>query len=184
MKIVQKKEQNISFVIRRKVPYAFTEKMTKDFIKQKEIIALFQSFENQSYSKDELIDLLTKNTKSLHNFIQRRTRTVWDTAAVRSRLTLVEVNMKRLGFLLQKKHTQPDSIQASFSTFINSLNAVIQQVNLHQQSTDEFKDILLHDSITQAHHDSIMIDKHKPVHINKANIKIPDRIKNRLKQHR
>ena len=162
--IVQKKEQNISFVINRKIPYAYTDAMAEKFKKNKDFVTLLQSFEKESYSKDALIDLVHQDSKLFKTIAQRRTGSVLDTLAVKSRMTLAHIQLNKLGFLLQKKTAKQDTVQRTFTALVQSINNVINQINLFDAPVDEFKDILLHDSIAQVKRDSLhKIGKDIPV---------------------
>ena len=116
---------------------------------------MYESFKPQTYSVDELIDLSTKNLQLIKSVQSRHFKSKADTAAVKSRLILTEINIKKLHFLLQKPERNKDTIEKTLNAIIINLNDVIDKIQVYSQSTDEFESILAHDSLAKIRKDSI-----------------------------
>ncbi|HFX18109.1 MAG TPA: hypothetical protein ENK64_03095 [Flavobacteriales bacterium] len=128
----------------------------KDIVKKNNyFIQILESFKPETYSTEELIDLTDKDLKLYQQMKARRFKSKIDTAPVKSRLILSEINLKKLNFLLHKKMIEPDTVQKILDAIILDLNNVIDKIKLYNQSYDEFKDILAHDSIVAQKKDTL-----------------------------
>jgi len=142
-------------IIKRNVPLEQSDDI-KDIVKKNEnFIKLIESFKPKTYSIDELIDLTTKDLKIFNSIRARHFKSKADTAAVKSRLLLVEINLKRLNFLLNKDKINTDTIQKTFNEIVLNLNRVVQKIRLYSNAPDEFESILAHDSMAQIKRDSL-----------------------------
>ena len=145
----------------------------KDILKTNEnFIKLYESFLPDSYSIDELIDLTKNDLDILKQLKMKRFKTKIDTAPVKSRLVLTEINIKKLNFLLHKKKIEPDTIRKTLDAITRDLNITLSKIKLYNQSVDEFEDILVKDSLVQAKKDSMTDDK-KEVFNNLNKLKTP-----------
>ncbi len=155
LKNSQKKPSKNLVVVKRKKQLLPTKEIKDAVKKNEQILKIYESFSPETYSIDELIDIVEKDLKIFKQTKGRPFRTKIDTAAVKSRLILTEINLKKLDFLLHKKQPSIDTIEKTLNAIISNLNGVTQQIKLYSSSTDEFEDILVKDSILQAKKDSL-----------------------------
>ena len=179
--VVQKKtKKNIEIIKRSEQlksikPIKNVVKLNPNFSK------FYESLKPDTYSIDELIDLTQKDLKLFKELRVRRFNSKIDTPAVKSRLILTEINLKRLNFLLHKKKIETDTIRKTLNELTRNLNATIDKINLYNQSIDEFENILVKDSLVQARKDSIqtrkeILDKLKNQKF-KKHLSLPEKIK-------
>ncbi len=155
LKNSQKKPSKNLVVVKRKKQLLPTKEIKDAVKKNEQILKIYESFSPETYSIDELIDIVEKDLKIFKQTKGRPFRTKIDTAAVKSRLILTEINLKKLDFLLHQKQPSIDTIEKTLNAIISNLNGVTQQIKLYSSSTDEFEDILVKDSILQAKKDSL-----------------------------
>ncbi len=149
-----KKEKKL-VIVHRQVPLSDLSPVEDAVKKNNYFTKLYESFKPQTYSVDELIDLSTKNLQLIKSVQSRHFKSKADTAAVKSRLILTEINIKKLHFLLQKPERNKDTIEKTLNAIIINLNDVIDKIQVYSQSTDEFESILAHDSLAKIRKDSI-----------------------------
>jgi len=159
LKTAQKKTVNTLVVVKRKKNLLPTDQIKDAVKKNEQILKIYESFTPKTYSLEELRDLVEKDLKIFEQTRNRPFKTKVDTAAVKSRLILTEVNLKKLNFLLHKNQPPIDTIEKTLNAIVDNLNGVTQQIKLYSSSTDEFEDILVKDSILQAKKDSVSFDK-------------------------
>ena len=170
--VVQKKQPKKVEIIKRTVTLAPIDDL-KDVVKANEnFIKLYESFNPDSYSVDELIDMTKNNLKIFKQLKIRRFKSQIDTPSVKSRLVLTEINIKKLDFLLHKKQIEPDTIRKTLDEITRDINATLSKIRLYNQSIDEFENILVKDSLVQAKKDSMTDDK-KEVLNNLNKLKAP-----------
>ena len=113
---------------------------------------LVQNFEDSIYTLDLLKDKTKQNMSYIHPLILRRRQSLLDTPAIKSRLVLTNVHIKKLNYLLNKKNINLDSINRTLNRIILDLNNVIDIAEKYNHKKDEFLEILQYDSIM---HDTI-----------------------------
>lgn len=172
--ITQPKEKKNIIVINRTDSIRMDANLKNSLTKNKSFIKLIESFDEKAYSYEQLIDLTKKNINLFRQIRTQSFNSKIDTAAVKSRLIIAEINTKKLDYLLHQKNIDYDSVYNTFHTIIRNLNSVIQQMNNYISSEDEFKEILMLDSLSQKYRDSL-------IQKNTTQTKIPKRIK-RLKE--
>jgi len=172
--ITQPKEKKNIIVINRTDSIRMDANLKNSLTKNKSFIKLIEGFNEKTYSYEQLIDLTKKNINLFRQIRTQSFNSKIDTAAVKSRLILAEINTKKLDYLLHQKNIDYDTVYNTFHTIIRNLNSVIQQMNNYISSEDEFKEILMLDSLSQKYRDSL-------IQKNTTQTKIPKRIK-RLKE--
>jgi len=161
VKDVPKKQPKNIQIIKRNIPVLPVESVKNAVKNDQNFIKLVKSFQPETFSKDELIDLIQRDLKYFKLIHARKFKSKIDTAAVKSRLVLTEINLKRLHFLLQKPKVPSDTIEKTLNTVVQNLNEVIQKIAVYDKSVDEFESILKLDSITRQKQDSIQILEEK-----------------------
>jgi len=159
LKKKQEKPKKTLLIIKREITPENTDDIKEIIDRNKNFIKILESFKQKTYSTDELIDLTNKDLELFLHMRNAHFKSTADTAAVKSRLLLTEISLKKLNFLLHKKKIETDTVQKTFNQIINNLNSVIQKIRLYSQSTDEFESILAHDSIAKIKRDSILKNK-------------------------
>ena len=159
LSVVEKKQTKNIEIIKRSEQLKSIEPIKKVLKLNPNFIKFHESLKPDTYSIDELVDLTQKDLKLFKELKVRRFNSKIDTPAVKSRLVLTEVNLKRLNFLLHKKKIETDTIRKTLDELTRNLNATIDKINLYNQSVDEFETILVKDSLVQAHKDSIQARK-------------------------
>jgi len=159
LKKTKKNNPKSLHIIKRNIPLKNVDDI-KDIVKKNEnFIKLVESFAPETYSTDELIDLTEKDLKMFKSIQYRHFNSKADTAAVRSRLILAEINLKKLNFLLHKKKIAPDTLQKTFNEIVKNLNSVITKIKLYSDAPDEFESILAHDSMMKIKRDSLFLNQ-------------------------
>ena len=153
--VAQKKQAKNIEIIKRSVQLKSIEPIKKVVKLNPNFSKFYESLKPDTYSIDELVDLTQKDLKIFKELRIRRFNSKIDTPAVKSRLVLTEVNLKRLNFLLHKKKIETDTIRKTLDELTRNLNATIDKISLYNQSIDEFENILVKDSLMQAHKDSL-----------------------------
>jgi len=148
-KDTQKSTKKYSFVVKRNTKLTDYEDIKKLTEKNPAFIKILESFQPETYSLDELIDLTEKDLKKFKTLKIKKFQNQLDTAAVKSRMVLTEVYINKLNFLIHKKKPQKDSISRTLNAIIVNLNNVLDQMRIYSQDTDEFESILKHDSIAK-----------------------------------
>ncbi len=161
----QKDAKKNIIVIKRTVKPLTLEGLKDATRKNPGFFKLVESLQPDTYSLEELIDLTEKNLKFFNQLKVRKFKSKIDTAAVKSRLILAEINTKKLDFLIHKKQPQVDTITKTFNAIVRNINSVIEQMRIYNTSYDEFEEILVRDSLAQAHKDSLL-DLKAPVNNN------------------
>lgn len=133
---------------------AETQKIIK---KNKNLNLLLNSFNKEVYSIDQLKDLVKQNL----NYTKSINQSSRDTAAIKSRMLVTEINLKRLNFLLQKKKIQTDTIKKTLNAIVQNLQSVVQQFDIYRNNTNEFDEIMKLDSLPADQKDSILNHIHK-----------------------
>ncbi len=177
---VQKTSKKNIQIVKRSIPLQSIDPIKDAVKKNNNFIKLVESFKPENYSIDELIDLTNKDLKLFKQLKARHFKSKLDTAAVKSRLVLTEINLKKLRFLIHKKQIETDTIQKTLNTVVKNLNAVIDKMKIYNTGYDEFEEILTRDSLAQARKDSMpKLDhiQHKKSNLNKIN-----RLKKNIKQ--
>ena len=154
--ITQPKEKKNIIVINRTDSIRMDTNLKNSLTKNKSFIKLIEGFDEKTYSYEQLIDLTKKNIKLFRQIKTQSFNSKIDTAAVKSRLILAEINTKKLDYLLHQKNIDYDTVYNTFHTIIRNLNSVIQQMNNYISSEDEFKEILMLDSLSQKYKDSLI----------------------------
>ena len=157
--VAQKKQAKNIEIIKRSVQLKSIEPINKVAKLNPNFIKFYESLKPDTYSIDELVDLTQKDLKLFKELRIRRFNSKIDTPAVKSRLVLTEINLKRLNFLLHKKRIETDTIRKTLDELTRNLNATIDKISLYNQSIDEFENILVKDSLLQARKDSIQTRK-------------------------
>ncbi len=155
LKPVQKNNQKTIQIVKRHIPVNSTETLKDVLKKNQNFNKIVESFKPETYSIDQLIDLTEKDLKLFKQMKARRFKSKIDTAPVKSRLILTEINLKRLNFLIHKKKIETDTIEKTLNTLVQNLNTVIDKMHLYNDSYDEFEEILARDSLVQARKDSL-----------------------------
>ena len=153
--VAQKKQAKNIEIIKRSVQLKSIEPIKKVVKLNPNFSKFYESLKPDTYSIDELVDLTQKDLKIFKELRIRRFNSKIDTPAVKSRLVLTETNLKRLNFLLHKKRIETDTIRKTLDELTRNLNATIDKISLYNQSIDEFENILVKDSLMQAHKDSL-----------------------------
>jgi len=153
--VAQKKQAKNIEIIKRSVQLKSIEPIKKEVKLNPNFSKFYESLKPDTYSIDELVDLTQKDLKLFKELRIRRFNSKIDTPAVKSRLVLTETNLKRLNFLLHKKRIETDTIRKTLDELTRNLNATIDKISLYNQSIDEFENILVKDSLMQAHKDSL-----------------------------
>jgi len=120
--------------------------------KNKNLNLLLKSLNKKTYSIDELKDLVKQDLRYIKSISQSRK----DTAAIKSRILVSEINLKKLNFLLQKKNIKTDTIQKTLHAIIYNLQSVVQQISIYKDNTDEFDEIMKLDSLPSTQKDSLL----------------------------
>jgi len=154
--ITQPKEKKNIIVINRTDSIRMDANLKNSLTKNKSFIKLIEGFNEKTYSYEQLIDLTKKNINLFRQIKTQSFNSKIDTAAVKSRLILAEINTKKLDYLLHQKNIDYDTVYNTFHTIIRNLNSVIQQMNNYISSEDEFKEILMLDSLSQKYKDSLI----------------------------
>jgi len=175
LKVTQKKQSKAIVIVKRKLPLLPLTNLNDVIKKNVDFLKFYETLKPASYSLDELIDLTTKDLKLFRQMRVRRFKSKIDTAAVKSRLILTEINLKKLRFLLHRKKIESDTIEKTLNALVKSLNGTIEQMQLYNQSMDEFETILTHDSLAQIKKDSLRLQQEKIDRLQNHNFK--DRIK-------
>ncbi len=157
--VAQKKQEKNIEIIKRSEQLKSIEPINKVAKLNPNFIKFYESLKPDTYSIDELVDLTQKDLKLFKELRFRRFNSKIDTPAVKSRLVLTEINLKRLNFLLHKKKIETDTIRKTLDELTRNLNTTIEKISLYNQSIDEFENILVKDSLVQARKDSMQ--KHK-----------------------
>ncbi len=157
VKTTQKNNKKNIIFIKRQERLLPIDDIKNEVEKNTAFVKLIESFDADTYSLDELIDHTQKNLKLFQQLKVRRFKSKIDTAAVKSRLILAEVNTKKLDFLLHKHKPEKDTIAKTFNAIVRSLNSAIQQMKIYNRSYDEFEEILTRDSLLSAQKDSLPV---------------------------
>ncbi len=156
--VEKKQEKNIEIIKRTESLKAIDP--VKDVVKENStFLKLYESLKQDTYSIDELVDLTEKDLELFKKMKINYLKSKIDTPAVKSRLLLTEINLKRLDFLLHKKKIETDTIRKTLDEITRNLNATVDKIRLYHQSVDEFQNILTKDSLMQAKKDSMTSDK-------------------------
>ncbi len=156
--VEKKQEKNIEIIKRTESLKAIDP--VKDVVKENStFLKLYESLKQDTYSIDELVDLTEKDLELFKKMKINYFKSKIDTPAVKSRLLLTEINLKRLDFLLHKKKIETDTIRKTLDEITRNLNATVDKIRLYHQSVDEFQNILTKDSLMQAKKDSMTSDK-------------------------
>ncbi len=161
LKVTQKNQPKAIVIVKRKLPLLPLTNLNDVIKKNVDFLKFYETLKPTSYSLDELIDLTTKDLKLFRQMRVRRFKSKIDTAAVKSRLVLTEINLKKLRFLLHRKKIEKDTVEKTLNALVKSLNGTIEQMQLYNQSTDEFENILTHDSLAQIKKDSLRLQQEK-----------------------
>jgi len=169
----QKDAKKNTIIIKRRVKPLTLDGLKDATIKNPGFFKIVESLQADTYSLEELIDLVEKDLKFFNQIKVRKFKSKLDTAPVKSRLILAEINTKRLDFLIHKKQPQVDTISKTFNEIVKNINSVIEQMHIYNTSYDEFEEILERDSLSQVRKDSLFQDRKdslvefkKPVDIN------------------
>ena len=141
--------------------------------KEKNLQKLIHNLQDSTYTIELLKDRTVQNISNVHPLTFIKTHSVLDTAAIRSRFVLTEVHLKKLNYLINKKNTKKDTIEKILNQIIADINHITEQIQIYQQKTDEFEEILKYNSIK---HDSIIFNN---IPLNKK--KLPPKILKNLK---
>ncbi len=142
-------------LVKRKIPLADLTPVKEAVQKNNYFIKLYESFKPENYSIDELVDLTNKDLQYIQSARSRHFKSKADTTAVKSRLVLTHINLKKMNFLLKKPAQNKDTIEKTLNALVHNINDVIYKINIYNQSEDEFKSILSHDSLAQIKQDSL-----------------------------
>jgi len=156
LSVVEKKQEKNIEIIKRTESLKSIDPVKKVVKLNPNFVKFYESLKPDAYSIDELVDLTQKDLKLFKELRIRRFNSKIDTPAVKSRLVLTEINLKRLNFLLHKKKIETDTIRKTLDALTRNVNATIDKINLYNQSIDEFETILVKDSLMQLHKDSFI----------------------------
>jgi len=142
--------------------------------KNKNFKHLFRSFSKKSFSVEELIDIVKQDLSYIKEIRQSPKNKRIDTATVKSRLLLTEINLKKMQFLLHKKTPNKDTLENTLKAIVNNMNSTIQQIRIYNFSFDEFSEILAIDSIQKVKHDSLqkLLQKNAKPNIKNIDLKL------------
>ncbi len=156
-------------------------------IKEKNLQKFIHNLRDSIYTLELLKDRTTQNISNVHPLTFIKTNSILDTAAIRSRFVLTEVHLKKLDFLINKKKIEKDTVEKTLNQIVSDVNHIIDQMEIYQNHTDEFEEILKYDSIK---HDTIIFNdlpvknKKIPKKIlrNIKNLKLPEKINKKRKK--
>ncbi len=151
----QKNKKKEQIIIKNNNTINSTKDITELINKNKNFDHLFHSFSKKEFSIEELIDIVKQDLSYVKDIRQMPKSKQIDTATVKSRLLLTEINLKKMQFLLHKKTPDKDSIEKTLNTIVSNMNSTINQLTIYNYSFDEFSAILAIDSVQKAKHDSL-----------------------------
>jgi len=153
-KTSEKKPKKYSFVVKRDIGLASIDELKQDkVLASHDFFKIIESFQPESFSLEELIDLTDKDLKLLKKINSTGFHSSLDTASVKSRMVLTEVYLQKLKYLVHKKTPRKDTIAGTLKAIVMNLNNVIKQMKIYNDTTDEFESILKHDSIARQERD-------------------------------
>ncbi len=115
---------------------------------------LVQNFKDSIYSIELLKDKTKQNMSYIRPLTLMRRQSILDTPAVKSRLILTNMHIKKLNYLINKKTLDKDSIEKTLNRIVFDLNNVLLIAQKYNHNKDEFLEILQYDSIM---HDSLKL---------------------------
>jgi len=174
LKNPQKNKKITSITINNNTSVDSTNDISKLISKNKNFDNLFRSLQKKTFSVEELIDIVKQDLNYIKEIRQSPKNKRIDTATVKSRLLLTEINLKKMQFLLHKKPPQKDTIEKTLKAIINNMNSTINQIRIYNYNFDEFSEILAIDSIQKAKHDSLqkLLQKHTKPNIKNIDLKL------------
>jgi len=184
IKIKSEQEQPVFIVKKRLKSNKISDSLMQ---KEKNLQKLIHNLQDSTYTIELLKDRTAQNISNIHPLTFIKTHSVLDTAAIRSRFVLTEVHLKKLNYLINKKHIKKDTVEKTLNQIVSDVNHIIDQMEIYQNHTDEFEEILKYDSIK---HDTIIFNdlpvknKKIPKKIlrNIKNLKFPEKINRKRKK--
>ncbi|GEM_PF-3085318 len=141
-KNVKKDKMKYDFYIDKKEKLGSTAEIDAFIKSNKNFVSLLNSFNQDKYLVEELKDIAEQDLKHINAIIQSKLSKEIDTEAVRSRIVLTKISLKRLLFLLNKKEINRDTIQHTYDYLVKNMNAIIKQMKIYARSKDEFDEII------------------------------------------
>ncbi len=150
-----KEQKQFSFRLNEKIKKnSFTDSLSKV---NKNFMNLINNFEDSIYTIELLRDKTKQNMSYIHPLTLRRKQSILDTPAVKSRLVLTHLHIRKLNYLINKKNIQKDTVEKTLNTIVKDINHLLYVADKYRKKKDEFKEILdydsiLHDSTFQLNH--------------------------------